>query len=470
MNIEPSIFKAYDIRGVYPTHLNEENLLPIVRAIYTFFKRESTSSQQVKSGVASKSLTVVLGRDMRTSSPTLFEVAKKELIKMGAHVIDVGLVSTPTFYFAVFSGNYDCGIQITASHNPKEWNGIKFVKNSSKGLIKIGKSTGMGEIKRMAQANEYDDDQPGGAVEEIKNIGEKEVENALKVLGNPTVKKFKVVADPANAMGITYLEALEKKVSLDLIKMNFTLDGTFPVHQPDPLDFENLIDLQKKVLEEKADFGLAPDGDGDRLFFIDEKGQVVPASIITALIAREFLKISPGDTVLFDIRYILTPTKIIEENGGKSDITKVGHAYITEKLTQTGGIFAGESSAHYFYKATGNAESQLITILTVMKVLTQENKSLSEVASELQRSFESGEINFKVTNAPEIIAKLKEQYKDGELSELDGISVTYPQWRFNVRTSNTEPLLRLNVESYSKELTEEKRNELKNLIQSTGKI
>lgn len=456
MQIDSSIFKAYDIRGVYPTSLNQETIVPIIRAIYTFFKKEISSERP---------LTVVLGKDMRISSPQLFDIAKKELVAMGAHVIDVGLVSTPTFYFSVFYYNYDCGIQITASHNPKEWNGIKFVKNSPKGLIKIGRSTGMEEIKKMALEGKSDANETGGTVEEKKNVLDDEVKNALKVLNNPKFKKFKVVADPANAMGITYLSALENHVSIDLVKMNFELDGTFPAHQPDPLDFKNLVDLQKKVVEEKADFGLAPDGDGDRLFFIDEKGQVIPASLITALIAKEFLRISPNDTVLYDIRYILTPKKVIEENGGKSEITKVGHAFITEKLTQTGGIFAGESSAHYFYKATGNAESQVLTILTVMDVLSREQKPLSEVVKILRRSYESGEINFKVSNAPEILATLKETYKDGALSELDGVSIEYPTWRFNVRTSNTEPLLRLNVESLERDTMESKKEELKNLIE-----
>ena len=203
-------------------------------------------------------------------------------------------------------------------------------------------------------------------------------------------------------------------------------------------------------MEEKADFGLAPDGDGDRLFFIDDLGRVIQASIITSIIAKEFLKKHPGATILFDIRYILSARKIIEENGGKSDITKVGHAFITEAMHKTGAVFAGESSAHYFYKDTGNGENQLMTILTVLKVMSQENKKLSELVEEYTRAYESTEFNFRVTNAPEILSALKEKYNDGELSELDGVSVTYPEWRFNVRTSNTEPLLRLNVESYKK--------------------
>lgn len=458
MQVAPGIFKAYDIRGIYPQEINDENIVPITQAMYQFFTEQKPD----------KRLTIVLGRDMRTSSPQLFEKAKETLKAVGADVIDVGLVSTPTFYFAVYHFGYDAGIQITASHNPKEYNGIKFVLNSEKGLIKIGKNTGMDEIQRLA-TNAISLPQKEGSITEKLDVQKEEVKNALHIFGNPKIKKFKVVADPANAMGATYIEALTKMLPIDLVKMNFDLDGTFPSHQPDPLDFTNLVELQKKVVEVSADFGIAPDGDGDRLFFIDEKGQIVPASIITALIAREFLKEHPGSTILFDIRYLMTPRAIVEENGGTYEISRVGHAFITELLGKTGGVFAGESSAHYFYKDTGNAESQLATIICVMKVLTEEGKPLSFIVEALRRSYESGEHNFKVTNAPEILETLKETYKDGELSLLDGISVSYPQWRFNVRTSNTEPLLRLNLEAKTQELMEQKKNELVRTIESRAK-
>src|SRR5436190_526008 len=459
MQINPKIFKAYDIRGIYPQEINEENIVPIIKAIYKLFL----------DAIGKDPLTIVLGKDMRLSSPVLFDIALKTLVDMGAQVIDAGLVSTPSFYFSVFHYGYDAGIQITASHNPKEYNGIKFLRNSPHGLIKIGKSTGMLDVQKMAMEGITYAAKLQGSVTPKTNILDDEIENALKILGNPPIKKFKIAADPANAMGAQYIEALFEKIPADLIKMNFELDGSFPVHQPDPLDFENLKDLQKKVLEEKADFGLAPDGDGDRLFFIDEKGQVVPATIITALVSRELLKTNPGAKILFDIRYILTPQKIVEENGGTYEITRVGHAFITGQMTKTGAVFAGESSAHYYYKSNGNAESQLATIISVLKVLTEENKSLSEITEELRRSYESGEINFTVNNAAEIMEALKEKYKDGKLDTLDGIAINYPDWRFSVRTSNTEPLLRLNLEAYEKEVMEEKKNELVATIQKLSK-
>lgn len=459
MSVPDHIFKGYDIRGIYPTDYNEENIVPIVKAVYKFLHKEKPDNVP---------LTLVVGTDMRTSSPNLTKVAIDTLVGLGAHVIDVGIVSTPTFYFAVSHYGYECGIQITASHNPKEWNGMKIVKNSPNGLIKIGKSGGLMDIKGDAMNGVSLNPQPGGTVEKKEGILEDEVENSLKIVGHPEIKKFKIVADPANAMGAQYIQALFRRVPADLVKMNFELDGTFPAHQPDPLQLDTLVDLQKRVLLEQADLGLAPDGDGDRLFFIDNKGQVVPPTIITSIVTNDLLKRSPGEKILVDIRYILTPKKIIEENGGKMVITKVGHAYITEGLHESGGIFAGESSAHYFFRETGNAESQMPVILTVLKTMTKEGKSLSELVEEYRRSYESGEFNYKVKNAKEILEKVKEKYKDGELESMDGVAITYPSWRFSMRTSNTEPLLRLNVEAFEKSDMENKRNELKTFIKENA--
>ncbi len=462
MTIDPSIFKSYDIRAIYPTQLDEEGISQITKAIYKFFTEKISDDRQ---------LNILLSYDMRLSGPKLYAAVKTTLLEMGAHLYDAGMTSTPTFYFAVNHYNYDCGIQVTASHNPPEYNGLKFVINTPKGLLKIGKPTGMDEIKQMALSGVGYTPKFKGTIEEKTGVLEDEVDNALKIFGNPMIKKFKIVADPANAMGGTYIDALFEKIPGELIRMNFKLDGSFPAHQPDPLNFDNLKDLQNKVLSEKADLGLAPDGDGDRLYFIDEKGQVVEATKITSLIAEQMLKQYPGSTILFDIRYILGSQKIVEECGGKSVITKVGHAYITEALTETGGVFAGESSGHFYYKATGNAESQVATIIAVLKVLSEEGKSLSQILAKLQRSYESGEFNFKVSNANEILNKLKDKYKDGQLNDLDGVAITFsnPTWRFNVRSSNTEPLLRLNVESFEKQLTDTKFNELKTFILSIAK-
>lgn len=457
--INPDIFKSYDIRAVYPVDLNEETLPQVIQVIYKFFTEK----------LKKEKIVVALARDMRLSSPSMFAVTTKALMDCGADVVDLGLLSTPSFYFAVSKYGYETGIQITASHNPKEYTGLKFVINSPSGLIKIGKPTGMDDIKKMVINGEGYTGKTPGTLTKKTGILEDEVENSLTILKHPHLKPFTVVADTANAMGATFIEPLFKKIPGKLIPMNFELDGSFPVHEPNPLDFDTLKSLQKRVIDEKANFGIATDGDGDRLFFIDEKGQIIPPTLITSLVAKELLKEFPGENIFIDIRYILTPKKIIEENGGKMIITKVGHAFISEAMEKEGGIFAGESSGHYFFKATGNAEAQQPMILAVLKVMSETGKPLSEIVEDLRRSYESGEINFTVSNAQEIIAALKQDYKDGELDDRDGIAISYPDWRLSVRTSNTEPLLRLNVEALEKPRMEEKRDELVAKITSLAK-
>lgn len=452
--LREDIFKAYDIRGIYPSDLNEENIVQITKAIVQFFRTKLNK----------KNPTIVLGRDMRISSPSLFESVKETLLEYGAEVVDIGLVSTPTFYFAVHHFKYDAGIQITASHNPKEYNGIKFVLNSSGGIVKIGKSTGMKEVFRLATSDLSEMEKAKGKLLEKKNVVKDEVETGLSYLGNPDIKSFKIVADSANAMGSTYLEEIFKSLGTEPVKMNFELDGNFPSHPPDPLDFENLKDLCAKVVSEKADLGLAPDGDGDRMFFIDEKGEVVPASVITAMIAKEMLQKNPGSAILFDIRYTITAEDIIRSCGGKGIVSRVGHAFITEGMAEEDAIFAGESSGHYFYKETGFAESQVLTVLIVLSILTKTAKSFSEVVKEYQKSFESGEINFRVENVSEILARIKGKYSDGSLSEMDGVSIAYPDWRMSLRSSNTEPLLRLNIEAKDKDVLDTKKSEIVEII------
>ena len=459
MVIDPSIFKSYDIRGIYPEQINETNIRLIARAIYSFFKLK----------IEKEKFNIFLAYDMRLSGPQLFDAVKNELLQMGADIIDGGQLSTPSFYFAVFNYKYDCGIQVTASHNPKNWNGMKFVLYSPRGLIKIGKPTGMDDVQKALSEEASEMIKTRGNVTKRDGILEDEVNKALDLLDNPNIKRLKIVADPGNAMGAQYVEALFEKIPGELIKMNFELDGSFPIHEPNPLKFETLSDLQRKVVEEKADLGIATDGDGDRLFFIDEKGKVVPSTSITSIVARELLKRYPGELIYFDIRDILGPQKIVEEFGGRSEIVRVGHAYITEAMNKTGGIFAGESSGHMFFRANGNAEWNLPVILIILKVISEENRTLSDLVEELRRSYEMPEYNFEVSNASEILNALREKYKEGKFWDIDGVSISYIGWRFNVRTSNTEPLLRLNVEGYSKIEVEEKFSEIKDFIKSVAR-
>ncbi|PIP14989.1 hypothetical protein COW98_01835 [Candidatus Roizmanbacteria bacterium CG22_combo_CG10-13_8_21_14_all_35_9] len=457
--MNPSIFKAYDIRGLYPQDLNEKNISTIIKAICQFFSEKLNKTD----------LTIVLGRDMRLSSPLLNEAAKKTLLDLGVTVVDIGLSSTPTVYFAVHYFQYDAGIQISASHNPKDWNGIKFLYRQGNKLIKVSKNTGMEEIKNLSLKNQFSFPKKTGKLIE-KNILKDEVDYAFQLV-KPQIKKFKVVADPANAMGALYIGEIFKRTGCELIKMNFNLDGTFPAHEANPIKFETLKPLREKVIFEKADFGMATDGDGDRIFFIDEKGQIVPATLISALIAREILKKSKNEKILVDIRYTRNTVKVVKDLGGTPIINVVGHALITEHLNKVDGAFSGESSGHFFFRETGGAESAVRVIYYVMDVISKYNQPLSEIIKELFSSYESSEFNFVLpegTNSKDFLIKISQDYQDGQPNWMDGLSIDYPDWRFNIRASNTEALIRLNLEADSKELMKKKLEELKNKILLLG--
>ncbi len=461
MALNPAIFKAYDIRGVYPTDVDEEGYAKIVRGIISFFVRELKNEHP----------TVILGRDMRLSSPSLFAVAKKELVKSGAHVLDIGLSPTPTFYYACIKYKADCGIDVTASHNPKEYAGSKFVIRQGTEILKIGKATGMDKVKQYAQTEDFVPYTDGGTVTVIDDAVEQEVADALAEVDASAIKPFKVACDPANGMGSLYIKALFDKIPGELVTINFNLDGSFPAHQADPLDFNNLIPLQDKVKEIGADFGLEPDGDGDRIFFINEKAEVVPATHISSLIAQEVLQEHPGEKVVVDIRYTRNVQNIVKKCGGTSIISKVGHAFITEDVNKNKAYYAGESSGHFYFGHTGGAESSVRVILYVLLAMSKSGKKLSEILAELQTSFESGEFNYvlpETVKAVDLTTEIAKEHPDGQISRLDGLSIDYPDWRVNIRSSNTEPLLRLNVEASSQELMEQKRDEMMARITSAG--
>lgn len=459
--IDPTIFKAYDIRTTYPDKINEENMEDIVRAIYAFFKNKLQKSDY----------TVALGHDMRLSSPGLYKVALDTLIKSGALVIELGLAPTPTVYFAVQKYGYDAGIQISASHNPPAYNGIKMVLRYEGMLIKIGKITGIDEIKEIALNKQFSEYQPGGNSTLKSEVLQEEISSALKFINPDNLHDLSIVVDPGNAMGILPVEELFKKITAKLIKINFELDGTFPAHQPDPLQYKTLKQLQQSVIDNKASLGIATDGDGDRTMFIDEKGAVIPATYITALIAKEILAVKPGAKIMVDIRYVRNVANIVTKLGGQIIYTKVGHAFITENLNREGAEFAGESSGHFFFKETGGCESSVRVILYVLKAMVESKKPISEMIAELHSSFESGEFNFSLPNSVnkvELISSIVKQYSTGILSKLDGIAIDFSDWRFSIRSSNTENLLRLNVEGDSQAIVSDKVNKLKSMILATG--
>ncbi len=449
--MDQSIFKAYDIRGIYPTQLDEEFAYNLGRGYATFILQKNPKAKNI-----------VVGRDMRLSSPAL----KKELVKglndSGLNVIDIGLASTPTFYFAVAFYDYDGGIQVSASHNPKEYNGFKIVEKKAS---PIGKNTGIFEIRDIILKNDFSKNSKKGKVIMKNGILDDLLKYQLSDINLAKIKKFKIVVDAANSMGALDVEEFFKKVPVELIKINFKLDGTFPSHQADPLDEKNMELLKGRILEHGADLGLATDGDGDRYFFVDEKGNSLRQEILRGIMAQIELIENPGATVAYDIRPGRITKDMIDEMGGKAIITPVGHSLIKEIMDDSDAVFGGESSGHYMYKKSyGTFEMPAILTAKFLKFLSEKNMPFSEAVKPYQKYFHSGEINFKVESVAEKLKGIEEKYSDGEINKLDGVTVEYPDWWFNVRGSNTEPLIRLNLESKSKDLTEEKVKEVSEFI------
>lgn len=450
--IDQSIFKAYDIRGIYPSQLDESLAYKLGRGYASFILKEN-----------SKARNIVIGSDMRISSPALKKELIRGLVDSGLDVIDVGLVSTPTFYFAVGFYGYDGGIQVSASHNPKEYNGFKIVREKA---FPVGKNTGIFEIRNIILRDEFVKSEKKGRIIKKENIIKDLINDQFSGIDVSKIKKFKIVADAANSMGALDMEEFFKKVPVELIKINFKLDGSFPSHEADPLKEENLKLLKEKVLENKADFGITSDGDGDRYFFVDEKGNLLRQEILRGIMAQIELAENPGAVVCYDIRPGRITKDMIEEKGGKSIVTPVGHSLIKEVMIKNDAIFGGESSGHYFYrKSYGTFEMPFILVAKFLKFLSEKNMAFSEVVKPCQKYFHSGEINFKVKSVAEKLKEIEEKYSDGKIIKLDGVTIEYSDWWFNVRGSNTEPVIRLNLEAKTKKIMEEKVGELSNILQ-----
>ena len=449
-----SIFKAYDIRGIYPTEINEEAVYRIGRAYAQFLSEET----------GGKELTVVVAQDMRLSSPSLTAKLIEALTDSGLSVVDIGLASTPTFYLAVGYYGVDGGLQVSASHNPKEYNGLKMVRAHG---VPISGATGIEEIKKLALANQFALAEIKGRVSKRELVTPELIAELKKDLPLSKIKPFKVVVDPANGMGILDLPEILRQTAATMIPLNFILDGTFPAHEADPLKEKNLIQLQQAVRLEQADLGIAVDGDGDRIFFVDNLGQAVPQAIIRGIMAQIAIAEHPGATVCYDIRPGRVTKDMIEAVGGIAQLTRVGHSLIQEQMIKADSVFSGESSGHFFYKTPyGSFETPTWLILKFLIWLSAQNKSLAESVQPYKKYFNSGEINSKVQDVQSKIKELAEKYNDGQISYLDGITIEYPDWWFNVRPSNTEPLLRLTLESKSEALTKKKVEEVLNLIRS----
>jgi phosphomannomutase len=455
--VDPSIFKAYDVRGLYPDQMDERLAYRIGRG----FARVLSDLQEVPVGT----LRVGLGRDMRLTAPAMSEAYGRGLADEGADVIDVGMVGTEMLYWTVGSRRLDGGLMCTASHNPKAYTGAKLVR---RGAIALSGDAGIGELRDIVSAGE-----PGDPVAEPGTIRHEEIadefrRSALGYIEADRLRPMKVVLDGGNGMAGPMVGPLLDSFPIEQVATYWEPDGEFPDHEPNPLLPENRQFIIDKVREEGADLGIAWDGDADRCFFIDDTGEFVAGDFLTALLAEALLRKEPGATVLYDVRASRAVADLVEEHGGKAEVNRVGHAFFKTRMRETGAAFGGEVSGHYYFRDFYCADSGTIPALLILELLSVEGRRLSELLEPLRaRYFISGEINSEVEDQDAKMEELAERYSDGELSRLDGISVDYDDWHLNVRPSNTEPLLRLNLESVvSQEHMEEKRDEVLGLIRS----
>lgn len=445
MPINPGIFKAYDIRGKYPAEVNEEAAYAIGRSFALFLGKAAPR--------------VAVGRDNRVSSPKIAESFIRGLLEAGAEVCDFGLTTSPLLYFAAARSGFDGGVNITASHNPPEFNGFKMVKDGSR---PISEASGLEEIKAKALSHDFDGEAKGRVFK--KSALKDYVEFNLKEFDLKAFRPLKIVIDTANAVSGIVIAPMFEKTPFKIKHIFKKLDGRFPNHPPDPLVKENLAALQEKVLAEKADLGIAFDGDGDRLFFIDEKGETVQPDLITALISRLYLEKNPGAGVLYDVRSSRIIRETVENAGGKAFLGRVGHSFIKEKMRRENIALAGELSAHYYLASHYFCEAPFFVAFKILERMSAADQSLSLLVSPFKKYFHSGEINFRVEDKAGKIEEIQNRYPGGERSQLDGLRIDFEDWWFNVRPSNTENLLRLNMEAKTKDLLEEKKKELSALI------
>ena len=440
------IFKAYDIRGVYPEQFDESAAYRIGRAFASWAGADR----------------IVLGRDCRLSSPAMSEAFASGVTGVGVGIEDMGLATTDMVYFA--SGRLSLpGAMFTASHNPPEYNGLKLCLS---GARPVGVESGLGEVRALAER----ESPPGaGAVPTRGLVIPREmrddyIEHLLSFVDLGQFLPFTVVADAANGMAGLVVPELFQRLPGKLVPLYMDLDGTFPNHPADPIDPKNQEDVKRAVLEHGADLGLAFDGDADRVFLVDEHARGVGGSLVTALVAIGMLERQPGAIILHNLICSRVVPEVIREHGGKPVKTRVGHSFIKKVMAETGAVFGGEHSGHYYFRAHYNADSGLVASMVVMDQMSKAGKPLSELLAPLRRYADSGEINSRVEDKEAVIERIAQAYGEGRQDRMDGLTVEYDDWWFNVRPSNTEPLLRLNVEAATQDLLKEKTAEVLALI------
>ena len=447
MNIDPSIFRAYDIRGIYPDQVNKDLAYKLGSAFAVFLKPKK----------------VMVGRDMRLSSADLSKSLIQGITDQGADVIDIGLAASPVFLYGLSKYGLDGGIIVTASHNPKEYNGFKLVKE--KKVLPITEETGLKKIKEIMAKNEFKPVFKKGKAEE-KNILDEFIASIFEKVNPEEINSFKIVADASNGMGGIVFPKLFDYLKCQVIPLYWELDGNFPNHSSNPLLTEAISGIKKKVLEEKADLGIITDGDADRIVFIDEKGNRIGPDLVIALIAKELLAANPNQKILYDSRSSKIVKETIEASNGQPVLSKAGYSFIRQRMNQDEILFGGERSAHYYLKDICYRDAPFITALYLLRILTKEKKPISEIMRPFKKYFSCPEINFNVKDKNAIIKKVENNYKSGKISHLDGATIEFDNWWFNLRLSNTEPLLRLNIEAESQELLDEKIKEISEIIKN----
>jgi phosphomannomutase len=445
--LDPKVFKAYDVRGVYGQDIDEEGAYAVARAYVEHFEPRK----------------IAVGRDMRISSPSMAKAAIEGAAEDGADVLDLGLVGTEMVYFAVGELGLDGGIEVTASHNPKEYTGMKIVR---RGALPVGGESGLLEVRDRALAG-FGEVKRRGSVEPY-DIWPAYVDRVLSFVDISAIRPLRVVIDAANGMAGVMLPPILERLPIDARTYYFEPDGTFPNHEPNPLLPENREFIIAKTREEGADLGVAFDGDADRCFFVDDTGEFVPGDFVTALLAESILEKEPGAKIIYDVRASWAVPDTIERVGGVPLINRVGHAFIKHRMRKEDAVFGGEVSGHYYFRDFSQADSGVVPFLLVLELISKRGQKLSEIlAPYRERYFLTGELNTPVADVPLKLQELKERFgPKGKVSHLDGVSVDSDDWHFNVRPSNTEPLLRLNLEARSKELMERKRDEVLSVIRS----
>ncbi len=442
MTLDPAAFKAYDVRGLYPDQVDEEGAARIGRAFPAL-----TGATRI-----------AVGHDVRLSSPTMSAAFCDGARSAGADVCELGLAATEMVYFAVAEGGYDGGAIITASHNPPDYTGAKLVLS---GALPLSGDTGIAELGRMAAADATPRAATPGTTSTDPGLLERFVDNALGFVTPARITGLRVVMDAANGMAGLYLPPVIDRLDIDAVPYFLDLDGRFPNHEPNPLLDENRVFIESKVVEERADLGIAWDGDADRCFFIDDTGAFVPGDFLTALLAEHLLRRHGPAPVIYDLRASWAVRDTILAAGGSPDEYRVGHAFIKRRMREIDALFAGEVSGHYYFREFSYADAGLIPALLILELLADSDRPLSELVARFHDKYHiSGEINSTVPDTDAAIQRIRERYADGRQTEMDGLSVAFDEWHFNVRPSNTEPLLRLNLESLVSAADMERRRDV----------